>query len=34
MYIEADVCLIKLENAMIHMSTTTEAEGTINRDDT
>jgi hypothetical protein len=34
MYIEADVCLMKMENAMIYMGTMTEAESTINRDDT
>lgn len=31
MYIEADICFIKLENAMIYIGTVTEAESTINR---
>jgi hypothetical protein len=31
MHIEADVCLIQLENAMIYMGTMTEDESTINR---
>jgi hypothetical protein len=34
MYIETDVCLIKLENAMIYMGTMTDAKSTIERGDT